>query len=204
MNNKNIKHQRIPDFEFNSIMENENNDNNSKVEKRLNMQEKGHVVNVEISQNFDKNTDQRTKGKKKKCLCWMTLFILIIISVGLAIIIPSVYKIRTNNDSSSGDVQNLINSNTNTTFIFETHDYFLVDKKSRKNKVFTQGLFFDTESTLIESGGLYGESKLRRFELKSPDENLFEYDLDLKYFAEGACLYQNKFVLQLTWKERVM
>jgi glutamine cyclotransferase len=96
-----------------------------------------------------------------------------------------------------------IEVNTNSQILFETKDFIVYGKIKRNKQVFTQGLFFDTDDTIIESGGLYGQSVLQKFKLDTPDQKIFKIPLESKYFAEGACLLNNK-VYQLTWKERVM
>jgi glutamine cyclotransferase len=105
--------------------------------------------------------------------------------------------------STSEAFDEKIEINTNRKILFETKDYIVYEKIKRNEQVFTQGLFFDTEDTLIESGGLYGKSVLQKFKLETPDEKLFKIPIDKEYFAEGACLFKNK-VYQLTWREKVM
>jgi glutamine cyclotransferase len=67
-------------------------------------------------------------------------------------------------------------------------------------QLFTQGLFFQGES-LVESAGLYGQSKIRRYRLDG--EVLAELALGPKFFAEGAAL-ANGAVYLLTWLEGVV
>ncbi len=84
--------------------------------------------------------------------------------------------------------------------LFETDEY-IVYKKIKKNIItFTQGLFMDSDNTIIESGGLYGSSVLQRYNIDTPDNYLFKIDLPRQYFAEGATLFKGK-VYQLTWRE---
>lgn len=91
----------------------------------------------------------------------------------------------------------------NDLIIFETNDYIVYKKIERKDRYFTQGLFMDTQNTLIESSGLYGQSTLQKYFVDSPDEKIFKIPIERQYFAEGACIYKEK-IYQLTWRERVM
>jgi len=65
---------------------------------------------------------------------------------------------------------------------------------------FTQGLIASGE-TMWESGGLYGMSVLRRYELGSAHVAA-EAPLPPDLFAEGICQVGGS-IVQLTWKERV-
>lgn len=90
-----------------------------------------------------------------------------------------------------------------TSVLFETDDYIVLSKIKRNNQVFTQGLFMDTDKTLIESGGLYGESSLQKYNVNTPDDKIFNIPLQSIYFGEGSCLFKGK-IYQLTWRESVM
>ena len=65
---------------------------------------------------------------------------------------------------------------------------------------FTQGLMAEGE-TVWESGGQYGMSVLRRYELGAA-EVAVEAGLPRELFAEGICRVGGS-ILQLTWRERV-
>ncbi|MGH3207520.1 MAG: glutaminyl-peptide cyclotransferase [Trebonia sp.] len=65
---------------------------------------------------------------------------------------------------------------------------------------FTQGLMAEGE-TVWESGGQYGMSVLRRYELGAA-EVAAEAGLPQELFAEGICRVGGS-ILQLTWRERV-
>jgi glutaminyl-peptide cyclotransferase len=65
---------------------------------------------------------------------------------------------------------------------------------------FTQGLMAEGE-TVWESGGQYGMSVLRRYELGAA-EVAAEAGLPQELFAEGICRV-GRSILQLTWRERV-
>lgn len=64
---------------------------------------------------------------------------------------------------------------------------------------FTQGLVIH-EGALLESTGLYGESKLRRLD-PSSGALLASVDLEPKFFGEGIDVVDGK-LMMLTWKER--
>lgn len=210
-------HQKISQYEFNSELEmepseNEDNlhNNNEIRNETINLDINKKDVNIIQSSSFNNQNEINEKSKSensKKFILIILISFAALILICFAIIFPLVYKNGSsadNEDESLSDVQSLIDNNENSSIIFEANDYLLIDKISKANKVFTQGLFFDTNSTLIESGGLYGKSKLRRFALEKPDLNLIEIPLESQYFAEGACMYLDRFILQLTWKERVM
>ena len=65
-------------------------------------------------------------------------------------------------------------------------------------KAFTQGLVFH-DGALLESTGQYGESSLRKVELKT-GRVLKRRDVPPRYFAEGLTLFRGK-LYQLTWQE---
>lgn len=70
----------------------------------------------------------------------------------------------------------------------------------------SQGFLFKNENTLIQSGGLYGSSKLRYLSFTNLTVEK-EYKLPQKYFGEGCDLISEEegdFVYQLTWRERKM
>ena len=64
---------------------------------------------------------------------------------------------------------------------------------------FTEGLLF-YDGDLLESTGQYGESTLRRVDLRTGKVRQ-EVDLDRRYFAEGIALLRGR-LYQLTWQER--
>ncbi len=72
-------------------------------------------------------------------------------------------------------------------------------KSFTKKKLFTQGLIFNNEN-IIESGGLYGKSKLVEYSINKSDQIGRELVLPLNIFAEGIVLFKEK-ILLLTWKE---
>jgi glutamine cyclotransferase len=75
-------------------------------------------------------------------------------------------------------------------------------KLKRNELYYTQGLFFDSENSIIESGGMWGESVLVRIEYPSM-KILHKVNLENEYFAEGVARC-GEFVYQLTWKNRII
>jgi len=208
------RHQKIFQCELNSELEMEPSENQGNINDKdlrndtinIDVNKKGVYIqsSIEIK---NENNEKIKSSKSKKFILIILISFLVIISVCFATIFPLVYKNGSENhntDEGYSEVQSLIDKNKNSGIIFESNEYYLVDKISRAKKVFTQGLFFDTNSTLIESGGLYGKSKLKRFSLKTPDTSIIEISLESQYFAEGACLYLDRYIFQLTWRERIM
>jgi glutamine cyclotransferase len=101
------------------------------------------------------------------------------------------------------DVFVMNNVTVNSTILFETNDYIITKKITRYALSFTQGFFMDTENTMIESGGLYKQSTLQRYNIDKPDEPIYKMDLPDNVFAEGCTLFKGK-IYQLTWKEKTM
>ncbi|MDR1494220.1 MAG: glutaminyl-peptide cyclotransferase [Planctomycetaceae bacterium] len=67
------------------------------------------------------------------------------------------------------------------------------------SQAFTQGLEFH-DGVFYESIGRYGESKLRRVDVKT-GKVLQEYALPRQYFGEGMTVFRGK-IYQLTWREK--
>lgn len=65
---------------------------------------------------------------------------------------------------------------------------------------FTQGLVYH-QGVLYEGTGLYGQSSLRKVELKT-GRVLQSHRLNAAYFGEGITLFQNR-LYQLTWRNQV-
>ncbi len=78
------------------------------------------------------------------------------------------------------------------------YKYEIVNEFPHDKNAFTQGLEFH-DGFLYESTGQYGQSSLRKVELKS-GKILQKIDIDRKYFAEGMTIYKDK-VYQLTWQK---
>jgi glutamine cyclotransferase len=84
--------------------------------------------------------------------------------------------------------------------LYSSRNSNFLEKIKRNELYYTQGIFFDTENTLIESGGMWGTSVLVRMEYPSM-KVIKKINLDKEYFAEGIARCGN-FVYQLTWQNR--
>ena len=78
-----------------------------------------------------------------------------------------------------------------------TYGYEVVNTWPHDAESFTQGLVF-YEGALLESAGQYGESSLRRVELKT-GKVLEKVEVPRMYFAEGLTVFDGK-IYQLTWQ----
>ena len=77
--------------------------------------------------------------------------------------------------------------------------YKIINRIQRAPEYFTQGLFFDSPDTLIESTGIYGESRLQRINAMT-GQPIQVTQLESRYFGEG-CVMIDSFIYQFTWKE---
>jgi len=80
-----------------------------------------------------------------------------------------------------------------------TYGFEVVNTWPHDAGAFTQGLIFH-DGALVESAGQYGESSLRRVELKT-GKILKKVDLPPQFFAEGVTLLGGK-LYQLTWENK--
>jgi glutamine cyclotransferase len=87
--------------------------------------------------------------------------------------------------------------------IIETNDYSVLKKIKKNPKIFTEGLFMDSEDTIIESGGLYGESLIIKYSINDPDNYIFRQEVNNKYFSEGISIFKDKLYM-LTYQEKEM
>lgn len=76
------------------------------------------------------------------------------------------------------------------------HSYEIVNVYSHDPDAFTEGLVFD-DGVLYEGTGLYGQSTLRRVELKT-GRVLQTYALSDDVFGEGVTIFGDE-IIQLTW-----
>ena len=76
----------------------------------------------------------------------------------------------------------------------------LLETYPHDREAYTQGLFFQLD-TLYETTGQYGESTLRKVDLKT-GEVLQRVTFAHKYFAEGSCILDGKLYV-LTWTNKV-
>ena len=74
----------------------------------------------------------------------------------------------------------------------------LINQYPHNESSFTEGLEY-RDSSLYESTGLYGTSKLSKIDLSS-GKDILKIDLDKKYFGEGITIINNK-MFQMTYKE---
>lgn len=81
-----------------------------------------------------------------------------------------------------------------------TYTYEIINSYPHATDAYTQGLEFYRD-TLFESTGHYGESSLRKVDLKTGIV-LEKIELPKAYFAEGITILNDK-IYQLTWKEDV-
>jgi hypothetical protein len=132
------------------------------------------------------------------------IFVVVLVICFIFIIFSSKEnKVFSQSHSEFGSNDNTKDLSGDGLILFETNDYKVYKKIRRYERYFTQGLFMDTQKTLIESSGLYGESTLQKYFIDSPDQKIYKIPIERQYFAEGACLFQDK-IYQLTWKERIM
>jgi len=92
---------------------------------------------------------------------------------------------------------------TNTIHFFaasspDIYTYEIVNEFPHDVNAFTQGLEYDN-GFLYESTGQYGESSLRKIEIKTGNV-LQKYDLDKQFFGEGMTIFNDK-IYMLTWKK---
>lgn len=81
------------------------------------------------------------------------------------------------------------------------YTYEVVEEYPHDIKAFTQGLEFYNDDILYESTGQYGQSSLRKVDLKS-GEVLEIVKLQAQYFGEGLTILNDK-IYQLTWRENL-
>lgn len=79
------------------------------------------------------------------------------------------------------------------------YSYEVVNTWPHDTAAYTQGLVYDN-GTLVESTGQYGESSLRRVELRT-GKVLKLVEVPRQYFGEGATLLGGK-IFQVTWTTR--
>lgn len=83
----------------------------------------------------------------------------------------------------------------------KVYTYEILEEYPHDIKAFTQGLEFYKDDILYESTGQYGESSLRKVDLKS-GEVLEKVDLQAQYFGEGLTILNEK-IYQLSWRENI-
>jgi glutamine cyclotransferase len=93
----------------------------------------------------------------------------------------------------------LLNDSPSDTATPINYTYEVVNVYPHDNGAFTQGLVIEN-GVLFESTGLYGESSLRRVELKTGDVTQL-YSLPDDLFGEGITIFEDK-IIQLTWRSQ--
>jgi glutamine cyclotransferase len=141
--------------------------------------------------------------EENKKVPWKALIVLIISFVIFYILLYLYGNEALLSADTMGNLYELYNAKINETVLFETNDYIITKKIRRYNPIFTQGFLMDTNETIIESGGLYKESLLQRFNIDIPDMPISMINLRNDYFGEGCTLFKGK-IYQLTWRERKM
>jgi glutaminyl-peptide cyclotransferase len=81
--------------------------------------------------------------------------------------------------------------------------YEVVNTYPHDPEAFTQGLAFDDQGQLYEGTGLYGQSTLRKVDLKTGEADADTFlTLDERYFGEGICVVGDA-IIQITWRNQV-
>lgn len=166
--------------------------------------------NEEPKQKKNQITNKRHKRKI------ILLVLLIILALSLVLLIK--YN-KTSNQESDFIQSNNNNKNKSIYENISDKDYIVYNTYFHNTSYFTEGFFINNNNEIIESTGLYGKSKMIKYNLlesliQTPSENIFnsqsklnntslilQTNLNQKYFGEGSCVYHSK-ILQLTYKER--
>ena len=82
---------------------------------------------------------------------------------------------------------------------YQIYTYKIINTYPHDTKAYTQGLEY-YNGFLYETTGHYGESTLRKVEIKT-GKILQKIDLDEKYFGEGMTIFNDK-IYWLTWKAK--
>jgi len=80
------------------------------------------------------------------------------------------------------------------------YTYQIVNSYSHDESAFTQGLVIEN-GNLYEGTGLYGQSTLRRIDLKTGNVTQI-HSLSADLFGEGITVFENK-IIQLTWQNNI-
>lgn len=80
------------------------------------------------------------------------------------------------------------------------YQYQIINTYYHDTRSFTEGLYFQ-DGLIYESTGLYGQSKLRKYELNNT-KILKEYSLQKAYFGEGMTVL-GEHLYQLTYREHI-
>lgn len=85
-------------------------------------------------------------------------------------------------------------------FAVDNYVVKVLEKRPHDSGAYTQGLFFHGDD-LYETTGLYGESSIRKVDLRTGDVRK-KLSLSRKYFGEGSCMVDGRMYV-LTWKNMV-
>lgn len=121
---------------------------------------------------------------KKACLSHLML---------LALLAALLYAVPV---TAGQAVRDSANTSTNTSTI-PTFSYTITNIYPHDRTAFTQGLVYD-DGVLFEGTGLYGQSTLRRVDLKT-GQVLQQTNLSSEFFGEGIALWKDQ-IIQLTWR----
>lgn len=94
---------------------------------------------------------------------------------------------------------NAVNTKPKTQAQSPTYTYEIVNTYEHDGKAFTQGLVFH-EGSLYEGTGEYGESTLRKVDLKTGKVEK-KHELSDEVFGEGIAIFGDK-IFQLTWRDK--
>jgi len=123
------------------------------------------------------------------------LIIFLIIIIVIFVLYYFYSHLANQNHTSSDDSNNSDNSKnqTNTSIYI----YRIINTYPHDKNAFTQGFVFEN-NTFYEGTGLYGQSSVRKVELKSG--NILQIrNLSSRFFGEGLTVFENR-IIQLTWK----
>lgn len=96
----------------------------------------------------------------------------------------------------SGPGMNQTDAQNSNPYEVPTYTYEIVNSWPHDTSAFTQGLVF-YDDALLESTGHYGQSKLRKVEIKT-GKVIKSVDISSEFFAEGITIFNGK-IYQLTW-----
>lgn len=121
--------------------------------------------------------------------------IILVMFLAVVLIIPFTLVLIDNN---SANPDSKPNEPLEPEIIF--YSYEIVNAYPHNDSAFTQGLVFE-DGFFYEGTGLFGESTIRRVDLRSGNINQI-YCLSADLFGEGITIFEDK-IIQLTWKNNV-
>lgn len=121
--------------------------------------------------------------------------IILVMFLAVVLIIPFTLVLIDNNSANPDSTPN---EPLEPEIIF--YSYEIVNAYPHNDSAFTQGLVFE-DGFFYEGTGLFGESTIRRVDLRSGNINQI-YCLSADLFGEGITIFEDK-IIQLTWKNNV-